>query len=533
MARKHSCHVIGSALVFLAGVSRVFAVGEENRFETYDLQKVPENANIMLFPYYGDFAFYQSAGVRYMRSSGEGMQYLYASHQQQVNAAVNPVSSTASPNSPEYGAIKKDGIEFPLVSQLITHNYFLLSKDSIFEATINFTYLAYPNGTEDNVFDIGPQVDAQMGSFSFGASKDGWLGAFNGSNMEAHGGNRGAGASANFSSDFELTPYLRGRLFDQPSYRVDYVDARGNNDLLSGQKYPVFQNLAGADMDWQMAPDKTFSDTFSRTDTFPQNNGYDITRSVVYHQMADYRQQLSKLTAAGIRSDTYWRDYLNKRGKQFQQDTMGYINSDVTEDTTVNASLGYSLAKISGGNGYETNGTSGVVIGSAGFTTRMTESLSHGFSYSRSQRAGFLAGIEVLDSVRYNIQWSNPDTWAVGFITTYEQIATQLGNASNYTDWMSQLSVSRPLAPDLLMTVATAYTMMMNDTPRAGQLGADNLFIANDYDTWGTTVGVVKSFTENLKLYLYGEHLVRLSSNAQLAGTRDTVGMTLGYYYDF
>jgi hypothetical protein len=81
--------------------------------------------------------------------------------------------------------------------------------------------------------------------------------------------------------------------------------------------------------------------------------------------------------------------------------------------------------------------------------------------------------------------------------------------------------------------MATAYIMRMNDTPDAGQIGDGELFLSNDYDTWATTVGLIQTLTDKLKLYTYAEHLERLSSNEQLAGTRDTIGMTLGYYYDF
>lgn len=529
MVSKRCVVAVGLALLLWAGFGGGTSFGQVARFDTYEIQQVPENANIMLFPYYGDFAFFQSVGVRYMKSSGAGMDYLYGT-QQGADVSGTGVAPT------RYGAVKKDGLDFPLISQLSCRNYLLLSKYMAVDLSVALTYRGFPNGTEDDTFDveiIDPGFYAQMGSFAFGASKDGWLGSFNGRNMAAYGGNRQSGFSANLSMDFELTPFVRGRVFDKPSYRVDYVDARGNTDFLSGQRYPVFQNLLGFDLDWQMAEDKNLGYTLERIDTIPQDNRYDITRSVVYHQMVDYRQQVNPLTAAGIRADTYWRDYLQARGKQFQQDVILYMNTDLTEDTTLDASLGYSYDELTQAASYETNGTSGAVIGGIGLQTRMTETLSHGIGYNRSQRAGFIAGTEITDALRYHIEWANPDNWSVGWVSAYEKVTPRLVRSSPYSDWLNQITASRPLAHDLMLTMVSAYTMRMNGTVQDGEIGADSLFMTNDYDTWGTTVGLVKTLTERLRLYTYVEHLERLSPNEKLAGTRNTIGMTLGYYNDF
>jgi len=524
MIHKRFVAKLGISMLIWAGFGMGTSVAQVARFDTYGLQQVPENANINLFPYFADFSFFQSVGVRYMKSSGEGMDYLYG------------VNSSRIADGQRYGQVKKDGLEFPLISQLTAKNYLLLSKYMSVDLTVALTYRGFPNGTEDDTFDVeivDPGFYATMGSFTFGASKDGWLGAFNGNNMEAHGGSRQGGFSANLGFDFELTPFVRGRIYDRPSYRVDYVDQRGNADSLSGQRYPVFQNMLGFDLDWQMAEDKTLGYSLERIDTIPQNNTYDISRSVVYHQMMDYRQQVNPLTAAGVRGDTYWRDYLVSRGKQFQQDVMVYMNSELTEDSTISAGLGYSYGELTQGGGFETNGTSGTVIGNLGLQTRLTDSVSHGMSYSRQQRAGFMSGFEVVDSLGYHIQWADPESWAVGFSTTYSTVKTKLAAASSYSDWMNQISASRPLAPDLVLTLASAYTARMNGQTQAGDIGADNIFINNDYDTWASTAGLIKTLTERLKLYAYVEHLARLSPNPQLAGTRDTVGLTLGYFNDF
>jgi hypothetical protein len=500
------------------------------RFESYGIESVPDNANVRIGPFFSDLSFFQSAGIRYTRSSGAGMDYLYNGHA----PGVTPTAGQPT----RYGQMKKDGVDLPLISQLTARNYFLISKYLAVDISFSLTYRAFPLGSEDNTFDveiIDPGFYAHMGSFTFGATKDSWLGSFNGRNAQAYTGKESSGFSANLSADFELTPYIRGRVYERPSYRVDYVDARGYADNLSGQRYPVFQNLAGVDLDWQMAPNKNLGYTFSRTDTIPQDNSYDISRSVIYHQMLDYRQRISPLTTVGARADYYWRDYLETRGSQFQQDYLGYLNTDLTEDTTMNMSLGYSLAELTSAttSSYETNGTSESIIGGIGLQTRLTETLSHGMSYHRYQRAGFIAGYEITDSVKYNIQYANAESWSIGFSSAYETVTPKLANAAAYSDWANQISASRPLTRRLVLTLASAYVMRMNDTPAEGQIGDGELYLSNDYDTWASTAGLIQTLTDRLKLYTYVEHLERLSSNELLTGTRDTIGMTLGYYYDF
>ena len=500
------------------------------RFDSYGIDAAPENANVRIGQFYSDFAFFQSAGIRYMHSTGAGMDYIF--NGQSANTAFVPGQPTS------YGQVNKDGLDFPLVSQLSARNYFLISKYLSLDISFALTFRCYPLGTEDNTIDIemiDPGFNAQMGSFTFGATKDSWQGSFNGRNTQAYTGSDSAGFSANISADFELTPFIRGRVYDRPSYRVDYVDAHGYTDSLSGQRYPVFENILGLDLDWQMAPDKGLAYTVTRDDVIPQDNEYDIERSVIYHQMLEYRQQISSLTTVGARADYYWRDYLEQRGAQFQQDYTGFLISDITEYSTVNLSLGYSMADISetGTSAYETNGSSDAVIGGAGLRTRLTDTLSHGFNYNRYQRAGFIAGYELVDAFRYNILWSEPDFWTLGFSTAYETVSPRLANAAPYTDWANQLTASRPLTQRLTLVMATAYILRANDEPAQDGIGDDDLFLSNDYNTWATTAGLIQDLTERLKLYYYGEHLERISSNESLAGTRDTIGMTLGYYYDF
>lgn len=527
MGSTRGSMVLTITFMVLIGCGAVSSLAQVARFDSYQFQALPNNANILIGPFYSDLAFFQSVGARYVTSSGEGMDYLRGNRDS---------GAATAQDLPRYGQIQKDGIDFPLISQLTARNYLLISKYMSLDVSFSLTYRCYPNGSEDNDFDVeilDPGFYAHMGSFTFSASKDSWMGGYNGRNVEGFTGNRQSGFSANISTDFELTPFVRGRVYDRPSYRVDYVDQRGYSDNLSGQRYPVFQNLLGLDLDWLMAPDKTMGYTASRTDTIPQDNGYDVNRSIIYHQMLEYRQQINPLTAAGVRGDWIWRDFLGARGGQDQRDVVAFMNSDVTEDSSINASVGYSAVTLREGSGYETNGTSGAMIGELGLQTRLSETISHGVSYARYQRSGFIAGVEVVDALRYTIKWVDPDSWAVGFASAYESVSPRLSLSQDYSDWMNQLTASRPLTHDLMLTMASAYIMRFNTVPQTGDLGEGDLFMSNDYDTWATTVGLIQALTQRLKLYYYVEHLERISSNPLLQGKRDIVGMSLGYYYDF
>ncbi len=534
MGSMRGSMVLAMALMVMIGVGAATSFADAARFESYQLQALPDNANILIGPFYSDLAFFQSVGIRYVKSSGKGMEYLYASRDSSGSSLGGSVTGQGSSGSGR-GQIKKDGIDYPLVSQLTDRNYLLVSKYMSIDVSFSLTYRYFPNASEDNRFDveiIDPGFDAQMGSFSLSTSGDARMSEFNGRNTGSYS-EKSSGFSANLSTDFELTPFVRARLYERPSYRVDYVDQRGYSDNLSGQRYPVFQNLLGMDLDWQMAPDKTLGYTASRTDTVPQDNNYDINQSVVYRQMLEYRQQLNPLTSAGARADYFWRDYLDARGSQVQHDYEVFMNSDVTEDTSINAMIGYSMGTLSGASADETNGTSDVVIGEVGIQTRLSETLSHGLSCSRSQRAGFIAGFEVTDAVRYNIQCVWPESWSLGFSTAYEAVTPIKAAVSDYTDWANQISASRPLTRDLVLTLASVYVMRMNATPVEGEVGYGDVYMSRDYDTWATTAGLIQTLGKRLKLYTYVEHLERISSEELLQGTRNTVGMTLGYYYDF
>lgn len=502
------------AVVLTPGVGR----GQTLRFDNYRDLVVPDSANLRLGNFYSDWAFSQSVGARYIRSSGAGSDYLYANNR---------------------GRVRDDGADFPLVSSLSLKNYLLISKYMDLDLSVNITYSYFPNGTEDDQFDInmvGEGLSARMGAFTLNMTRDEVNGSFNGRNVSAGGytrSNADKGFSATVSTEFDLSDYVKGRIYDNPSYTVDYVDERGRIDNLRGQKYRYFQNTAGLDVDWLMAKNKNWSYSLTRTDTLPQDSNFDQTKSVVTKQSLAYQQQINPVLLMGARGDWTWRTFdKDLRGNQFQQDYLGFMGAELTPNTTLQAGGGYSTATLSDPGTFEQDGSSDAVIGYVSLRSMLTARTAHSIGYSRRQDSGFDAGMEVTDEYRYAITWHN-DLWSWSFLTLYDQVQPQLASVSDYTDWINQMTVTRVLTRTLTGVISGAYTVRDNSQPQATDLNADQVFVSNSYDTWALNAGLTHRITDHLTAFYYVEHLSETGDQASMDFDRDTVGLTLTYQHDF
>jgi hypothetical protein len=497
------------ALAALAGS----AGAQTLRFDEYRDIQVPDTANIRLGPFYSDLAFAQSVGYRYTRTTGPGAPVMFENRR---------------------GRIREDGSELPMVSTLSVRNYLLISRYMDLDVSFRMSYAYFPMDTEESEFTFeaaGLGLSARMGAFSFSLSEDTWLANYNGQRMTAYTGERASGFAGNVSMDFYPTPFVRGRLYDNPSYRVDYVDERGMTDWYGGTRYRMFQNIVGLDLDWLMAKDKNLAYSASRTDTIPQDDEFDNVSSVVWRQGLAYQQQINPLMMAGARADYTWRDFDEGRGGHFQQDYSVFTGVQLTESSSLQASLGQSRAELTDAGAYETNGVSESTIGSATLQTQLSDTLSHALRYSRSQRAGFDAGLEVVSAYQYVLNW-NPGGFQVGLSTALEDVDTRLSNATDYQDWITQLAFTWPLMEFVTFHASTAYDVRRNDPPPPEALNADQPEIANDYTTWVSAVGLNFILTRHLNMTVYGERDERFGDAPEMESERYTTGVTLFYYYD-
>ncbi len=510
-------------LTVLAGLAvcvllSVPALGQTLRFDTYRDFVIPDSANIRLRNFYSDWSFSQSVGVRYMRSSGEGADYLYAN---------------------DRGRVRDDGIDYPLVSSLNMKNYLLISKYMDLDISLNMTYSYYPMGTEDEQFDVnvvGEGLSARMGAFTLNMTRDGIDGGFNGRHVTAGGYTRSdsdKGFSATVSTEFDITEFVKGRVYDSPSYSVDYVDERGRIDNLRGDKYRYFRNTFGLDVDWLMAKNKNLSYAFERTDSRPLDDEYGQTESTVTKQSLIYQQQINPVLMAGARADFIWREFDEAyRGNQFQQDYLGFLGADLTENTFFQAGAGYSVASLSDPGPFEEEGDSGTAIGFASVRSKLSARLTHSIGYSRRQEGGFNAGLDVTDEYRYAIAWHN-DLWSWSFMTLYDVVQPQLAMVSDYTDWINQVGVTRLLTRTVTAVANAAYSVRNNGEVQQNDMDADQVFVTNDYTTWAVNLGLTQKLTDRLTAFYYVEHLEQSGDTAKLDFNRDTVGATLTYQHDF
>lgn len=502
----------------LAGVIMLAAsvsTGQTLRFDAHREREVPDSANLRVGPFYSDIAFSQSVGYRYVTSSGDGSSFLYDNEQ---------------------GRILKDGSDLPLISRLSVRNYMLISKYADLDVSFVLGYRHFPMETEENEFTfdvVGPGIFAHLGSFEFGDGDGAGGGSrFNGrGEASAFMGESGASLSASVSTDFELTPYVRGCLYDVPCYRTEYVDERGFADNISGNKYTSFQNLLGLDLDWLMAKDKNLAYSGSRADTIPEDDSFDIQRSVVYNQGVTYQQQLNPVAAAGVRANYIWRQYDEVRGDQFQQDYTTFLGADLSPDTKLQTAIGYSMGELTSGGDWETNGSSDTVIGMIRLSSRLTERVTHDLGYEKRQRGGFSGGFEVVDAYSYGVGWASPE-FSIGYRTAYEVVEARLFNGNDYSDWLHQITVMKPLSQDLTLTLASAYTIRENNELQAGEAGAGNRMIEESYDTWVSNIGLAYVLGRYWTLNTYVEHLERFSDAEDLVFTRNMAGINLTYSRD-
>ena len=507
----------GQTFLCLLGAMGLLAVeagAQTLRFDSHRDLVVPDNANVRLGNFYSDVSFGQSAGVRYTRSNGEGAQYLYDNH---------------------LGRVRDDGVEFPLVSSLSLHNYLLISKYMDLDLSVNVNYSYFPNKTEDDQWDVNMATEglsARLGAFTLNMTRDEVNGNFNGRNVSAGGftrSNSDKGFSSTISTEFDLTDFIKGRVYDSPSYTVDYVDDRGRIDELRGRKYRYFQNRLGLDMDWLMAKNKNMSYSFARTDTKPMDNGFDQTKSTETKHSLVYQQQINPVLMAGARAELIWRTFDKAyRGSQFQQDYLGFLGADLSDDTTLEAGGGHSSARLTDAGAYEKDGTSDAMVG----YVKLTQRTAHAVGYSRRQDGGFDAGLEIVDEYRYAITWHN-DLWSWSFVSLYDQVQPRLADISDYTDWMNQMGVTRVLTRNLSAVLNGAYTVRDNSAPAKEDLYADQPYMANGYDTWAVNFGLTQHITDSLSAFYYAEHLNQSGAGPKMDFDRDTVGVTLTYRHDF
>jgi hypothetical protein len=342
------------------------------------------------------------------------------------------------------------------------------------------------------------------------------------------------GVFAAVNASFQATPYLRGKIYDTPSYRRDFVDLRGVVDNYGGEEYTRFENTLGADVDWLMAKDKSLALSIRRVDVIPQEDAFTNSEYTAYQESVAYEQQVTREIMAGVRAWYAQTMYPSSdRGDTFGQNYTAYTAMQLTERSKLGASVGYSRYSDSDAQGV-TNGetSSATVIGSIDLTTELAKDLSHSIGYSRSQANDFSSGVDVTDNFRYSIR-CNGVLWSALLSTALNTVNPNLTTLPGYTDWVNYLGLSYRLTRYVVLSADTTYSVRNNEAVSPEDVNPDDPLENADYTTWVSRVGTSFLLTKSVSLTTYFEHAQRDSDAPDVPYERDTFELVLNYTHAF
>ena len=444
------------------------------RFSNHREITIPEYTTLRIGPFYSTCVLSQSAGYRYTKGAGTGVDFLFSSRR---------------------GQLLKDGSDFPLVTILDFRNYLLITRYMDLDISMRVTYSHYPLETQEDEFFIDLADEGALG---------------------------------NISMEFTLTPFVKGTVYDAFSYHTDFVDTRGLSDLYGGRRYEYFENTGGLNMDWLLAHDRNLALSVSRNDLVPRGGEFQDQESVSYHERVAYEQRLSAFLVAGIRANLSQHIYVatNRPESAFQEYSI-FSSAQLTRQTRGMVSAGYAVSAIPSFTGTEERNDLGVMTGQLSLETQLGRDLSHSLKIARSLRPGFLSTFEVSNLYGYEIIWKSEQASA-GFYSELNNTESSQSSVNEYTDWNSGLSLSYPLVEYITLLFSTAYSVRKNE---AGEFAGIDEDLRTDYRTWSSKVGTSFSVTRNVEFTTSFRHVERESDSEALDFERDIFTAVFTYKY--
>jgi hypothetical protein len=469
-----------------------------------DEKTPPDYATLRIGAFYSTAAFTQTAGYRYIRTQGEGVDFLYGNRR---------------------GRYLSDGSDFPLITTLDLRNYLLITEHMDLDLSVSATYAQYPLNTQEDEFYVDFVDEGFLGTLSFSV---------------------------------DLTEFLAAMVFDRFTYRTDYIDTRGLSDRYGGERYRYLSNEVGLTLDWRLSKDRTLAGMGSRADFIPQERAFNDQQHIAYREGLSYVEQVTAEMA--VRAQAMYSQYEytdSNRNRWNQADytlTLDFgkgISDDsglglrLTEFTKARVGIGYSTgySTSAGVQRSETDGQAqttertpedtGAVATLTGFaelTTQLREDLSHTLSYRRGLRTGFKSDYELFTEYGYRLDWKG-DISTASLYTRYYVVEPSDSRLSSYTDWMTGVSGSYPITRYAVLYGSSTYDVRHNklsdsvDTVEAEYL--------NNYDTWATRIGTGFAVTKSITFDTYYEHIERLSDSAALQYARDVFEARFIYRHQF
>jgi len=460
----------------------------------------PDDATVLIGPFYSTWLFTQQAGYRYVHTEGTGVDFL-VDHRR---------------------IVVEDGDEFPLISTLNLRNYVRLTERTDLDLSLAVRYAHYPLGTQDDEFYVTMAPEGVFG---------------------------------NVSAGLDLTRFVRAVLYDSLVYRMDYVDTRGIIDEYGGQEYKYLQNVLGLTLDWQFAKNKDIRLWANREDFMPRTREFEYQERVTYREGAGYEQQvfLPNLLAgaraefsqnrytAPDRPDTRQDDYTAYLRYHFGLGEGGEHGAGMrlTEVSTLTAGLGYAAGagigtEVAVQNDQERRDFSverqGSLVGHVNLTTHLRRDLTHSFEYRRGLRTGFDSAFELYDQYAYRIWWQHDLTTVSGH-SVYRVVYPSSDLVNGYSDWTSGIDFSYPLADRVALLGTTAYSQRRNEAVAA--TGVVDEEWSNDYATWLSRLGTSVAVNRKINFVTYAEHIQRWSDANELEYVRDIFEAMFVYRHQF
>lgn len=467
-------------LLILAGLTLAGSVQAQNlRFGNHRDIEIPDYATIMLGPFYSNLRFDQTVAYRFTDTSGSGTDFVFSNNK---------------------GSTLEDGDEFPLVSTLTSENYFIFGPDADLEFSVSATYMHFPLNTQEDEFNV------ELGE---------------------------EGAVGNFSVEFRMSDTMKGTIYDDITFRTDYVDSRGKIDIYGGDRYEVFENTVGINLDWLVGRDVNVPITVERTDTKPVDEDFNDQEQATTTPSIGLEKEVTGFLLLGARS-TY---ALNTYPASDRPDTTVatydlYSQLKATEQSQVRTSVGYSAGETEAASDEEASETESIV-GELRLHTDLTERASHELYGGRSLSAGYEADFDVTDTYGYSWEWGG-DLTSASFQSVIHEIEPSGGDGvTSYRDWETTATYSFPVDTDITVTLTTSYSVRENGEADDDPETDEPIDTTEDYETWVTTISTGFYVAKDVTCAITLQHMERYSDIPELSYGRDIGAIEFTYSHSF
>lgn len=437
--------------VVLFLLSSLLAPAQELSFTTRRQITIPKDATARIGPFHSTITFRQRAGYRYRESVSAAME----------EATVLEI-------------IRGEGSDFPVLTKLSCANYMVVNPYMGLNLSFSFNHEYYPLETEESVLQFNPEAEGVVGDISV---------------------------------DLAIGKRLRITVFDYPMYRTDFIDYRGLEDLITGEKYERFENAAGANADWLLARNKNLRLDVTRRDTLPKGDEFRAQTAIEYLGSARVEYLPNRNLLLGPRigyRDTVYPEN-ETRGKSTITEIGMFVNMDITRTLLGKFDLMQTYDEVVEGDDVTDAGAHDTVAGHVSLEHTISSPLVQLFRFSRDVGTGFGSGNRLTDRYEYQIRWqskrltANTGLW-------WESVQALQGTASDYSTLGTDLNIALPVTRKLNARLCTKLSARENE-------GDDRV---SDSTDWTTTLTAKQKLGRTLQLVFEAEHISRDSAENTL-----------------